>query len=83
MAKKPFHDPIAPKGKHDGDFPWSFKAPSYDNRTSCSIRAGDDYGVGFKQPVGTEKVTPINKGPIPQSSKCFSPDEVMDSDIEG
>lgn len=81
--KKPFHDPIAPKGKHDGAYPFDFKAPSYDNRTSCSIRAGDDYGVGFTQPIGKETARAITAGPIPQKAKCFSPDDVMNSDIEG
>jgi hypothetical protein len=82
-VKKPFHDPIAPKSKHDGEYPWEFKAPSYDNRTSYSISAGDNYGVGFRTPVGKEKASPITSGPIPQKAKCFSPDDVMMNDIEG
>ena len=81
--KKPFHDPIAPKQKVDGDYPFEFKAPSYDNRTSCSMRAGDDYGVGFRTPVGKEKAAPITAGPIPQKAKAFSPKDVMMNDIEG
>lgn len=81
--KKPFHDPIAPKGKRDGEYPFEFKAPSYDNRTSCSMRAGDDYGVGFRTPVGKEKASPITSGPIVQKAKCFSPADVMVNDIEG
>lgn len=81
--KKPFHDPIAPKGKHDGKYPFEFNAPSYDNRTSSSVSAGDSYGVGFRTPVGKYNAAPISSGPIPQHSKCFPPSEVMRSDIEG
>lgn len=32
--------------------PWNFKAPDYDQRSSCFIKAGSDYGVGKNQPIG-------------------------------
>ena len=66
----PFKDPIAPKQKkREGQKEWSFKAPSYDNRTSCSVSAGDDYGVGYK---------------TPQKAKMFSPDGIFShEDISG
>ena len=75
--KKPFADPIAVREKTNGREEWSYKAPSYDNRTSGSIPAGDYYGVGYRTPVGTEKCSPMSSGPIPQSSKCYSPNEVF------
>jgi hypothetical protein len=31
---------------------WKFKAPVYDERSSCFVRAGSDYGVGKNQPIG-------------------------------
>lgn len=74
---KVLKDPIAPKERSDGVYPWSYKAPSYDNRTSCSIPAGDHYGSGFRNPIGKDKASSITKGPIPQESHCFSPDEVF------
>lgn len=78
---KPFKDPIASKTKmekkHD---PWNFQAPAYDNRTSCSVSAGDDYGVGFRTPVGKETAASIKSGPIPQEAKCFSPDEIFNGE---
>lgn len=74
---KVLKDPIAPKQKKDGDYPFEFKAPSYDNRTSCSISAGNDYGVGFRVPVGKEKAGSIESGPIPQKASAFSPDEIF------
>jgi hypothetical protein len=55
-----------------------FKAPSYDNRTSCSVSAGDDYGIGHRQPIGKEKASPMTSGPIPQSAHAFSPDKIFD-----
>jgi hypothetical protein len=80
----PFKDPIAPSKKENGKKEWSFKAPSYDNRTSCSIPAGDDYGTGFRTPVGSKKVSSMKSGPIPQTSKRFSADEIFDhEDISG
>lgn len=33
---------------------WQFKAPQYDERSSCYINAGDHHGVGHRQPVGHE-----------------------------
>lgn len=47
-----FHDYIKPKQHKDGDYPFEFKSPIYDRRSSCSMKAGDDYGTGFRQPVG-------------------------------
>lgn len=70
-------DPIAVKERVDGRFEWSFKAPSYDNRTSGSIPAGNYYGSGRRQPVGTEKCSSMDSGPIPQSSKCWKPSEIF------
>ena len=55
--KTGFKDRLQVKKKEHGDRPWSFKAPDYDKRTSCFVSAGDDYGVGVNQPVGTEKVS--------------------------
>jgi hypothetical protein len=76
-AKKPFRDPIAVKEKTDGRDEWSFKAPSYDNRTSGSIPGGDYYGVGHTEPIGKMKCGSMSSGPIPQESKCFSPNEIF------
>ena len=75
--KNPFANPIRPREKTNGTKPWSFKAPSYDQRTSDSIPGGDSYGVGFTNPIGSTKVVPLNAGPIPQTSMCFSPDDVV------
>jgi hypothetical protein len=50
--KTGFYDPIEPKQKKNGDYPFEFKAPPYDERSSCYMKAGDNYGVGHKQPVG-------------------------------
>jgi hypothetical protein len=75
--KKPFKDPIAVRKKVDGEYPWSFKAPSKDHATSGCLSAGNSYGLGHRQPVGKEKASGVASGPIPQSSKCFSPDEIF------
>lgn len=64
---KKFEDPIAVKKSVEGDEPWNFKAPKYDNRSSCFVSAGCDYGLGHKQPVGSENVS--NKHAVPQKSK--------------
>lgn len=82
---KVLKDPIAPKERVNGRFEWSYKAPSYDNRTSSSISAGNYYGIGHRTPVGKESAGPMKSGPIPQESRCFSPDEVFygDEDKKG
>lgn len=47
-----FKDPIAAKPPKKMKSPWTFTAPPYDERSSCFIEAGDNYGVGHKSPVG-------------------------------
>lgn len=68
--KTGFKDPIgiknqSPKDKPvDGkNSPWDFTCPQYDQRHSCFVNAGTDYGVGHKTPVG--KMSASNNGPIP------------------
>lgn len=78
-GKGEFKDPIAPQKRDDGAYPFEFKAPTYDNRTSCSISAGNDYGIGFKTPVGSFKPRNIDQGPIVQESKCFEPYEIFEN----
>jgi|APCry1669192647_1035423.scaffolds.fasta_scaffold81213_2 hypothetical protein len=76
--KKVLKDPIAPTQKTHGKFPFDFKGvPSYDDRTSSSIPAGNYYGVGFRTPVGRETARPMSAGPVPQESECFSPKEIF------
>lgn len=74
-----FKNPISPSKREDGAYPFEFKAPTYDNRTSCSISAGNDYGVGFRTPVGSFKPRPIDQGPIPQEAKAFNPYEIFEN----
>lgn len=75
--KKVLDDRLKVREKEDGREEWSFKAPSYDNRTSHSIPAGNYYGSGVKNPVGTEKCSSMESGPIPQSTYSFSPKEIF------
>lgn len=92
MSKeKVLHNPIAPRKKDPGQtsrkgpvMPGEFKAPSYDNRTSCSVSAGDDYGSGFRTPLGSHMARSLKDGPIPQKSVAFEPDTVVEKyDQEG
>jgi len=57
--KTGFKDPIAPPEGKEKKSPWDFRAPLYDERTSCYVDAGSHYGVGHKNPVG-------HKGPAKQ-----------------
>jgi hypothetical protein len=59
--KSGFKDPTAIKKQEPEDkpkdgkkSPWDFRAPQYDQRSSCFLNAGTDYGVGHRQPVGHE-----------------------------
>lgn len=57
--KTGFKDPIAPPEGKEKKSPWDFRAPLYDERTSCYVDAGSHYGIGHKNPVG-------HKGPTKQ-----------------
>lgn len=63
--------------KVDGIYPWSFIAPTKDVSHSGCLPAGNYYGSAVAQPVGKFKASGMDSGPIPQSSKCFSPDEIF------
>ncbi len=59
--KSGFKDPKAikkqePKDRTEADnkSSWNFEAPQYDMRSSCFVNAGTHYGVGHRQPVGSE-----------------------------
>ena len=77
---KVLKDPIAVRTKIDGQYPFEFKAPTYDNRSSRGISAGNYYGVGYRTPVGKETAGSIESGPIPQKAECFSPTEIFDKE---
>jgi len=47
-----FKDPIAVKDGKKIKNPWNFDQPPYDERTSCYVNAGTNYGVGHNQPIG-------------------------------
>ena len=64
-----FPDPIKPKQKKNGDYPFEFKAPAYDERSSCYMKAGNDYGVGHKNPVGHDSIPKQTVSTLPQSRK--------------
>lgn len=56
-----FKDPLKIKKQYPEDkpkegknSPWGFRCPQYDERSSCYMNAGTDYGVGHKQPIGHE-----------------------------
>lgn len=48
--QKPKDKPIDGK-----DSPWDFRGPQYDQRSSCFIQAGTNYGTGVTNPVGKER----------------------------
>lgn len=59
--KSGFNDRAAIKNQRPKDkpedgkrSPWDYTCPQYDQRTSCFVKAGTNYGVGYKVPVGHE-----------------------------
>jgi len=71
-----FKDPAKIKKQDRPDKPkdgkpdvWNFEAPSYDQRSSSFIRAGVDYGVGYRQPVGHEGNGTMNSEVLPRGTK--------------
>ena len=51
----------------------NFNQPEYDKRSSCFVRAGDDHGIGKRQPVGS--MSHNAKEAIPRSFKTQRVDE--------
>ena len=71
---KPFKDPIAPRERKTSS---NYVAPSKEGATTGRFMpAGDDYGVGFRTPIGKEKASSYEKGPIPLKTECFDPDKM-------
>lgn len=67
-----FKNPISPKkGTKEPKNPWNFEAPKYDDRNLLS--AGTNYGSGFLNPVGTEKVS--TNSPVPMGCRRVDIDE--------
>lgn len=55
MPKSGFDDPIkANNPKKATHSYWQHPQPQYDERSSCFINAGTDYGVGRNSPVGSK-----------------------------
>ncbi len=81
-SKKPFKDPIQPRQRktHPSFDPKSedtFRAPTKETATTGRYAAvGDDYGVGFRTPVGKFKAGSMESGPIPMKSIAVDPNEV-------
>lgn len=44
--------------------PWDFTAPAYDERSSCFINAGSQFGTGKTQPIGSLNHT--SSGGVPK-----------------
>lgn len=74
---KVLKDRIGVKKKVNGEWPWSYSAPSKDHATSGCLSAGNDYDIGHRTPMGKFKAGDMKSGPIPQEAKAFSPDEIF------
>lgn len=80
--KKPFKDPTEPK-KHepraepmDGrKSPWDFRCPPYDQRSSCFVKAGTNYGEGHRQPVGHKENPKMRSEMLPKGGHSVNIDE--------
>jgi hypothetical protein len=70
--KDPFKNPLAPKERMSSK---TFAAPTKEQATTgMFMPAGDNYGVGFKQPLGKLKAS---KGSaVPMESKCIDPNSL-------
>lgn len=70
---KHFKDPIAVKERKASA---SFAAPTKERATTGRwMNAGDNYGVGHRNPVGSENVKA--EGPIHRKSFCFDPSDAI------
>ena len=71
-----FKNPILPKERKDSKEPWDFKKPTYDQARAGNIFAGDTYGSGFINPVGTTKAPRTSV--VPQDSFRYPAHECID-----
>lgn len=70
----PYKGHIDPKHRKTSK---TFAAPTKETATTGRFMdAGDDYGIGFRQPVGKEKASGLASGAIPQKAKCMNPEEI-------
>ena len=71
----PFKNPLAPRERKSSK---TFIAPTKEEATTGRFMdAGDEYGVGFKAPVGKMKAEGLNKGPIPQMCERIDPENLL------
>ena len=71
---KPFKDPIAYKTRTSSKW---FIAPTKEQGTTGRFMpAGDDYGLGYTNPIGS-KVEKKDVPTLPRESKCFNPDDAI------
>lgn len=68
--KTGFNDPLSINNQKPKDQPkdgmnssWDFRGPQYDQRSSCFIKAGTDYGIGRCSPIGKMEHTTFNTVP--------------------
>lgn len=69
-----YENPHAPRKRQSS---YDFAAPTKEQATTGRFMcAGDDYGVGFRQPSGKEKASGLEDGPIIMKSSCVDPNEL-------
>lgn len=67
----PYKGHIPPKERKASK---AFAAPTKESATTGRyMSAGDDYGVGYRTPVGKESARSLSSGVIPQETKCIDP----------
>lgn len=47
------------------------------------MKAGDEYGIGFTNPIGSDRVSSYESGPIPLQSSAFKIEDVVGRDEAG
>jgi hypothetical protein len=66
--KTGFKDPDKkPEGKKKQLF--DYHKPPYDERSSCYVRAGTNYGVGLRQPVGHKGNPKVEVDTLPRDRR--------------
>ena len=64
--KTGFKGPLKKEQVQKKEAPWDYRAPPYDQRTSCYTNAGSHYGVGQRQPVGHKGGAAMTVEALPQ-----------------
>jgi|BogFormECP03_OM2_1039629.scaffolds.fasta_scaffold00001_42 hypothetical protein len=83
--KTGFNDPIAPKSGKKKKSPWDYQCPEYDERSSCYVHAGSNFGIGHRNPIGhdgavKQRVATMPFGRVNTMQVAYAPPKALEQE---